>query len=74
MLSRADLSAAVFIGGMKGILDEYRLFSEFHPGLKALAIAAPGGAARELAERSGKLALPMPKVWTLPESSTANSV
>jgi hypothetical protein len=55
MLSRDDLSAAVFIGGMEGVLEEYRIFSEFHPGLKTLAIPAPGGAARELAGRIGKL-------------------
>jgi hypothetical protein len=51
MLSRPDLEAAVFIGGMNGIEDEYRIFSEFHPGSKVLPIASPGGAALQLAER-----------------------
>ncbi|PSH05208.1 MAG: hypothetical protein CXZ00_03385 [Acidobacteria bacterium] len=51
MLVRDDLHAAVFIGGMEGILAEYQLFTEFHPSAKVLAVAAPGGAARELAAR-----------------------
>jgi hypothetical protein len=55
MLSRDDLSAAVFIGGMEGVLEEYRIVSELHPGFTTLAIPAPGGAARELAERICKL-------------------
>jgi hypothetical protein len=51
MLARDDLYAAVFIGGMEGILAEYQLFTEFHPSAKVLAVPAPGGAARELAVR-----------------------
>jgi SLOG cluster3 family len=53
MLSRDDLSEAVFIGGMEGILEEYTLFTELHPKAKILAVPAPGGAARQLAERLG---------------------
>ena len=53
MLSRSDLAAAVFIGGMEGILEEYAMFTEFHPGSKVLAVPGPGGAARNLAERMG---------------------
>ncbi len=53
MLSREDLAEAVFIGGMEGILEEYSLFTEFHPKAKILAVPAPGGAARQLAERLG---------------------
>lgn len=51
MLARDDLYAAVFIGGMEGILAEHQLFTEFHPSAKVLAVPAPGGAARELAVR-----------------------
>ena len=43
--------AAVFIGGMEGIFDEYQLFKQLHPKTKILAIAAPGGAAMQLAKR-----------------------
>lgn len=53
MLARHDLDTAVFIGGMEGILNEYRLFVELHPGAKVLPVPAPGGAARQLATRLG---------------------
>jgi hypothetical protein len=53
MLSRSDLTAAVFIGGMEGVEAEFDLFQRFHPGAKTLAVAAPGGAARQLAKRIG---------------------
>lgn len=51
MLSRQDLEAAVFIGGMEGVEVEYALFERLHPGSPMLLVAAPGGAARQLAER-----------------------
>jgi len=53
MLSRLDLAAAVFIGGMEGVLEEHAMFTRFHPGAKSLAVPAPGGAARQLAEELG---------------------
>ena len=53
MLSRNDLVAAVFIGGMEGIFSEYDLFREFHPGAAILLVPAAGGAARQLAEHRG---------------------
>lgn len=49
MLSREDLDAAVFVGGMEGILEEYELFVGLHPKSKVVTVAAPGGAARDLA-------------------------
>ncbi|WP_198971763.1 SLOG domain-containing protein [Xylophilus sp. ASV27] len=55
MLSRTDLTAAVFIGGMEGVEAEFDLFRRFHPAAITLAVAAPGGAARQLAERLGTL-------------------
>lgn len=53
MLSRDDLSTAVFIGGMEGIGAEYDLFAQYHPQGGILPIAAPGGAARDLAVKLG---------------------
>lgn len=53
MLSRPDLKAAVFIGGMEGVEVEYALFRQFHPVEKVLPVPAPGGAALQLAERIG---------------------
>ena len=46
------IDAAVFIGGMDGIFEEYELFRKLHgPDATVLALGAPGGAARELAAR-----------------------
>ncbi|MGZ4956165.1 MAG: SLOG domain-containing protein [Methylobacter sp.] len=53
MLSREDLDAAVFIGGMNGVEDEYELFQRFHPNAIVLPVVAPGGAALLLAEKLG---------------------
>jgi hypothetical protein len=53
MLSRSDLRAAVFIGGMEGVEAEYKIFKHFHPHRKTLLVPAPGGAARQLAETLG---------------------
>lgn len=50
MLSRSELSAAVFIGGMEGV-QEFELFRQHHPDAPVVPVAAPGGAAREI--RSG---------------------
>jgi hypothetical protein len=55
MLSRDDLVAAVFIGGMEGVLAEHALFTEFHPAATTITVPAAGGAALELAERLGGL-------------------
>jgi hypothetical protein len=53
MLGRPDLVAAVFIGGMEGVLDEHALFVKRHPKEKVLAVPGPGGAARDLAAQLG---------------------
>lgn len=53
MLSR-PIEAAVFIGGMEGILLEYEIFRGHHgPHGRVLALGAPGGAARQLAQADG---------------------
>jgi len=54
MISRSGLVGAVFIGGMEGIFEEYELFRKFHPNAQILAVAGPGGAAREVAESRGE--------------------
>ncbi|WP_319405776.1 hypothetical protein [uncultured Desulfosarcina sp.] len=53
MLSREDLQAAVFIGGMEGVFEEYKLFRKFHPNTKVLPVPSPGGAALQLAKQIG---------------------
>ncbi len=50
MLSRSDLKAAVFIGGMEGVETEFNLFKSYHPNAKVLPIASSGGAALQLAK------------------------
>jgi SLOG cluster3 family len=53
MLGRADLDAAVFIGGMDGVEVEFDLFRRFHPRAPVVPVSAPGGAAMDLAKRLG---------------------
>ena len=55
MLSRSDLEAGVFIGGMEGILAEHSLFTELNPSSKVIAVPSPGGAARQLAQTLDRL-------------------
>jgi hypothetical protein len=49
MLTETQPAAAVFVGGMHGIPEEYALFSELRPGRPTYAVGHPGGAARALA-------------------------
>ena len=49
MLQSAEFDAAVFIGGMEGVIDEHALFSQMHPKAKCVVIEVTGGAARRLA-------------------------
>lgn len=46
MFCENDFSAGIFIGGMNGIEDEFKLFKEFHPDALLLPIASTGAAAR----------------------------
>lgn len=45
------IEAAVFIGGMEGIFAEHDIYRQLHPRGKVLAVAEPGGAAKQLARR-----------------------
>jgi hypothetical protein len=51
MLEETQPSAAVFVGGMEGIEEEFALFNELRPESPTYPIAAPGGEARRLVER-----------------------
>lgn len=51
MLSRPDLSAAVFIGGMDGVEQEFQLYQNLKPMGAVIVCAGPGGAAKNLAEK-----------------------
>lgn len=48
MLGDHDYAAAVFIGGMEGVEDEYALFRQYHPAAPCYPIASTGAAARLL--------------------------
>ena len=49
MLSDHEIGAAVFIGGMKGIVDEYRLLKRLQPRTRVIPLASTGGASIEVA-------------------------
>ncbi len=51
MLKSEPFDAAVFIGGMEGVNDEYELFHQIYPNAKCIPIAVTGGAARILADK-----------------------
>lgn len=53
MIGRADIQAAVFIGGMDGVEVEYEMFRALNPRGIVLPVPSPGGAALVLAERLG---------------------
>lgn len=46
MFTENEFSAGIFIGGMDGVIEEYRMFNEFHPKTQLLPIASTGGAAK----------------------------
>lgn len=50
MFKENEFAAAIFIGGMEGIFDEYMLFRAAHPNALILPIASTGAAARILFE------------------------
>jgi hypothetical protein len=46
MFSENEFSAAVFIGGMNGIEDEFRMFNKYNPEALLLPVASTGGATK----------------------------
>lgn len=58
MLRSAGFDAGIFIGGMSGVEEEFRLYRRHHPDAQVLPIASTGAAASILYERlKTKLAL-----------------
>lgn len=53
MFNENEFESAVFIGGMQGIIDEYRLFAKRAPGARIVPVVSTGGAARRLGEMLG---------------------
>lgn len=53
MFSDFNYTAAIFIGGMGGIVQEFELLMKLHPKVTALPILSTGGAVLEIAQRMG---------------------
>lgn len=51
MFSENEFNAAVFIGGMGGIVQEYELFKRHQPSAKIVPVVSTGGATLEVANR-----------------------
>lgn len=51
MLDSAEFKAAVFIGGMEGVDDEYRMFTERYPEVVCIPVASTGAASEIIYER-----------------------
>jgi hypothetical protein len=56
MVEETEFGAAVFVGGMKGIMDEFELFRELAPDAAILPIMTAGGAAEILGQQIGAAA------------------
>ena len=52
MIGENEYAAAVFIGGMEGVLDEYAMFKELHMDAPCFPIASTGAAAKMLFEEN----------------------
>ena len=48
MIGSVPYDAAIFVGGMEGIHDEYNLFTELRPDIPCFPVSGPGGAAATL--------------------------
>jgi len=53
MFSDYSFTAAVFIGGMKGIIDEFDLLEKMHPAAIKIPVISAGGAVLDLVPRMG---------------------
>lgn len=53
MFTEHRFAAAVFIGGMGGVVDEYELFKRLQPDAAVIPVVSTGGATLEVAERIG---------------------
>lgn len=54
MIEDNEYAAAVFIGGMNGVEEEYELFVKSHPDALALAVASTGAAAQIIFEKNAE--------------------
>ncbi|QDO94437.1 hypothetical protein FNB79_10835 [Formosa sediminum] len=52
MLGDKEFAAGIFIGGMDGVEDEYKMFRELHPEALIIPLASTGAAAKFIYENS----------------------
>jgi hypothetical protein len=52
MVAHTGFDAGIFIGGMEGVLDEFKIFKRMNPRTPTYPIASTGGAARLLFNES----------------------
>jgi len=52
MLTDKPITAAFFIGGMEGVIDEYQLIKKHQPGAKCFPVASTGGASLQIFQSS----------------------
>lgn len=50
MFKSFEFSAGIFIGGMEGVEEEYKLFRQYHPNAIIIALASTGAAAKIIYE------------------------
>ena len=55
MFTEQSFSAAVFIGGMDGVIEEFELFHKLQPSASVVPVASTGGAVLELCKLVPKL-------------------
>ncbi len=55
MFSDFNFTAAVFIGGMGGIVQEFDLLQQMHPQATLLPVISTGGAVHDVAQRMGNI-------------------
>jgi hypothetical protein len=58
MFERRGLCAAIFVGGMNGLVDEAALFKRHNPTLPTYSVASTGGAALDLLDQPLQALLP----------------
>lgn len=55
MFKETEFSAAVFIGGMSGVVREFELFQQFQPQAKVIPVVSTGGAAFDVSNIMGNV-------------------
>ncbi|OWV86003.1 hypothetical protein B5K08_24210 [Rhizobium leguminosarum bv. trifolii] len=55
MFEEHEFKAAVFIGGMGGIVAEYEMFRQLQPHAKVIPVTSTGGASLDVAAKLGKV-------------------